>query len=48
MDCEREQCPTEDIEPENIEKNPDEDQGDGSREKAARVAPSTTTARSKE
>jgi hypothetical protein len=43
MGCEREQCPAEDAEPDDVEKNADDEHGDGSRDKVARVAPSTTT-----
>jgi hypothetical protein len=36
LDCEREQCPTEDTEPNDIEKNADDDHGDGSRDKGCK------------
>jgi hypothetical protein len=36
VDCESEQCPTEDTEPDNIEKNVDDDYGDGSRDKGCK------------
>jgi hypothetical protein len=36
VDSEREQCPTEDTEPDNIEKNADDDHGDGSRDKGCK------------
>ncbi len=43
MDCKREQRPTEDTEPDDIEKNAYDEHGDGSRDKVSGVAPSTTT-----
>jgi hypothetical protein len=36
VDSEREQCPTEDTESDNIEKNADDDHGDGSRDKGCK------------
>jgi hypothetical protein len=33
MGCEREQCPAEDAEPDDVEKNADDEHGDGSRDK---------------
>jgi len=36
MGCEREQCPAEDTEPDDIEKNADDDHGDGSHNKGCK------------